>query len=273
MTNPVSEHYVTVDGLKTFYVKCGAGYPLVLIHGGSPGACAKVSWKKNLEFLAQSGFEVYAFDQTGFGYTDNPTDYSVEYRVHHASGFIDKLDLRRFHLIGNSQGGYIAARLALQHDARVGGLVLVSSGTLAPKGSEEAVAMAKRHREETQDFVPSLENAQLFSAATVFNEELAKEMAQERYVMSLGKNHETQIALKSAPSPRVLHDDLKNLKAKTLIFWGKNDRGASIERAVLLFNLIPNAELHVFDRCAHWVQWDQADRFNETVASFLQRHG
>ena len=26
---------------------------------------------------------------------------------------------------------------------------------------------------------------------------------------------------------------------------------------------------HLFDQCAHWVQWDQADRFNRLVSDFL----
>jgi pimeloyl-ACP methyl ester carboxylesterase len=47
--------------------------------------------------------------------------------------------------------------------------------------------------------------------------------------------------------------------------------GAATERALGLLDCIPGAELHVFDRCAHWVQWDQAERFNRLVADFLPR--
>jgi pimeloyl-ACP methyl ester carboxylesterase len=37
-----------------------------------------------------------------------------------------------------------------------------------------------------------------------------------------------------------------------------------------LFKAIPGAELHIFDRAAHWVQWDKAERFNALVRDFLQ---
>src|SRR5262245_46149825 len=67
-----------------------------------------------------------------------------------------------------------------------------------------------------------------------------------------------------------LGDELGNLKTKTLILWGKDDHGTSLEQALLLFQKIPQAELHVFDQCAHWVQWDQAERFNNLVAEFLK---
>ena len=44
--------YLEVDGLRTFYIKMGTGYPLLLIHGTSPGACALTSWGINIEPLA-----------------------------------------------------------------------------------------------------------------------------------------------------------------------------------------------------------------------------
>ena len=48
------------------------------------------------------------------------------------------------------------------------------------------------------------------------------------------------------------------------------DRGVSVERGLELFERIRGAEFHLFDNCAHWVQWDQADRFNRLVIDFLK---
>lgn len=270
MMKPHSENYIEVDGLKTFYIKTGSGHPLLLIHGGSPGACSIVNWKKNIDYLAASGFTVYAFDQPGYGYTDNPKDYSVEYRVSHAKSFINALQIDRFHLIGNSQGAYIAARMALE-DQRTGRLVLVSSGTLAPRGSDQAEALSKKHSEDLRQYTPTIENARSLTMGTLFNKELVtEELVHERYEMSTGKNFEAHLAKAKAPGAKSIKQDLQNIKCKTLILWGNNDRGAAVERALLLFKLIPNAELHVFDRCAHWVQWDQSDSFNRIVADFLR---
>ena len=134
------EAYIDADGLKTFYVKAGSGFPVVLFHGAAPGASAQVNWQLNIEPLAAAGFTVYAYDQAGYGRTDNPADLSIEYRVTHAKAFIDALKLDRYHVVGNSVGGYIAARLALE-DSRVGKFVTTTSGTLAPKGSAESQAL------------------------------------------------------------------------------------------------------------------------------------
>jgi pimeloyl-ACP methyl ester carboxylesterase len=265
-----SGQYVDVDGLKTFFVKVGNGHPLLLIHGAAPGGSSLVSWKLNIEPLAAAGFTVYAYDQPGYGRTDNPSDFSVEYRVSHAKALISALSLERFHAVGNSVGGYIAARLALE-DKRTQTFVTTTSGSLSPEGSDESQALAKRHSDELREFEPSIENMKKLTLGTIFNKELVTdELVRERYQMSIGKNHEAQIHRRKAPRQKPVYDQLGNLRMKALLLWGNNDRGVSVERGLQLFQRIPGAEFHLFDRCAHWVQWDQASRFNTMVTDFLK---
>lgn len=263
--------YIDVGGLKTFYVKAGRGPAVLLVHGGSPGASALVNWKFNIEPLAAAGFTVYAYDQPGYGYTDNPADYSMEYRVAHAKAFVRSAGLDRFHAIGNSQGSYIAARLALEHEGAAA-FVTTPSGSLAPKGSAESQALAKNHGAELRAYTPSMENMRELTRGTLFNKDLVtEETVRERYEMSTGKNFAAQKMREEAPPPKPIRDELRGLKMKSLLLWAKNDRGVSVERGILLFQLIPGAEFHLFDNCAHWVQWDQADRFNRIVADFLKQ--
>jgi pimeloyl-ACP methyl ester carboxylesterase len=262
--------YVEVDGLKTFYVKQGSGTPLVMVHGAAPGACARVNWGENIDALADAGFTVYAFDQPGFGSTDNPTDYTLDYRTRHAKAFVDAVGLGPYLLMGNSVGSYIAARMALD-DPRVQRLVRVSSGTLAPQGSAAAAELSREHSERLRSFVPTLENTRALTMQTLFNpERVTEELVRNRHEMSIGKNLEASNARRGAPPPEPIYEELKNLTVPTLIVWGANDAGAALERSLLLFQSIPGAELHVFDRCAHWVQWDQAERFNTLVRDFLR---
>src|SRR4030095_4296061 len=117
---------------------------------------------------------------------------------------------------------------------------------------------------------PTLENSRALTMQTLHNpERVTEELVRERYEMSTGKNLEASNARRGAPPPRAIYGELKNLTMPTLIVWGAQDSGAAIERSLLLFQSIPGAELHIFDRCAHWVQWDQSDRFNTLVRDFL----
>src|SRR5688572_238395 len=261
--------FTEVGGLKTHFIKKGIGHPLVMIHGGSPGACARVNWGANVDYFAGSGFTVYAYDQPGYGDTDAPPDYSLEYRVGHAKTFVDSLNLDSYDLMGNSQGSYIVGRLALE-DPRVRRVVLVSSGTLAPRGSAAAEALAREHAEFTGSYEPSLENCWALTRGTFFNQEkVTEDDVQARFENSTGKNFETQQRRKGVAPPRPIHGELKNLKMPVLLLWGANDSGVALERSLLLLQSIPGAELHIFDRCGHWVQWDQEERFNTIVKDFL----
>src|SRR6266498_3607510 len=57
--------------LQLHYHDAGTGDPLVLLHGGGPGASAWSNWKQNLEALSEH-FRVLAVDQPGYGRSDKP---------------------------------------------------------------------------------------------------------------------------------------------------------------------------------------------------------
>ncbi len=256
-------------GIATFFLRCGEGPPVVLIHGSSPGACANVSWKHNIAALAAAGLTVIAYDQPGFGESAVPDDHSMEFRVEHARAFLRALGLERYHLVGNSVGAYIAARIALE-DRGLDRLVLVASATLAPPGSAEDAALGEAHVAELSAYDPSLERMRELSLKTLFRRELVtEEFVRERYAMSVGPLHRAMRARAAAPRPVRILDRLAEIASPTLILWGNEDRGAAVERAMPLFRALPNAELHIFRHCAHWVQWDQAAQFNEIVSGFL----
>ncbi|MCI0779434.1 MAG: alpha/beta fold hydrolase [Chloroflexi bacterium] len=271
MRSVAAGQFVDVLGLKTHYISAGkGGEPLVLIHGGSPGASAGLSWKNNIEALAEAGIDVYAFDQPGYGHTDIPSDHSSAFRLAHAKAFIDAMGFgSEYSVMGNSAGSDIAARIALA-DERVRRLVLVASGTLAPAGSAAAQALSKEHAERLGAYTPSLENARELSLGTLYHAELVTDaFVQERYEMSSGALYDAMLERRKQPRPEKIYDKLGGLKMETLIIWGRHDGGASVEKALLLFEAVPHAQLHVFSDSAHWVMWDEAARFNRLVADFV----
>lgn len=262
--------YRDVAGVRTFYIQRGTGPAVFLVHGASPGASSWVNWRPTIEGLAARGFTVYAFDQPGFGYSDHPTDWSVEFRVEHARGFIQSCGVEDYALVGNSVGGYIVARVALAAGEAVRRLVIVSSASLAPPGSGDSQARFQAHFRELREYEPSLANMRQLTTGTLYHQELVTdELVAERHAMSVGAHQEAERLRSAAPPMRPVHDELHALRTRTLLVWGANDRGGSLEKALLLFKAIPGAELHVFDHCAHWPQWDHAARFNALVADFI----
>src|ERR671924_890616 len=123
--------FVQVDSLKTRYIEEGTGSAVILLHGASLGSSADV-YERNLKPLASAGVRAIAYDQPGFGLTDNPTDYSVGYRRRFIALFMDALGLQRAALVGHSQAGSMAVGLALEQPNRISKIMILGSGSLLP---------------------------------------------------------------------------------------------------------------------------------------------
>ncbi len=67
------EKSVQVDGLRIRYIEGGTGPAVLLIHGASLGSSADV-FERNLISFRAYGLRTIAFDQPGFGLSDNPRD-------------------------------------------------------------------------------------------------------------------------------------------------------------------------------------------------------
>ena len=62
---------------------------------------------------------------------------------------------------------------------------------------------------------------------------------------------------------------LGEVTAPTLVIWGRDDRFVPMDCGLRLLWGMPNAELHIFNRCGHWAQWEHAAKFNRMVLDFL----
>ena len=64
---------------------------------------------------------------------------------------------------------------------------------------------------------------------------------------------------------------LKNIKNKTLIVWGDQDKSYNIKEIETLKKNILNSSLIVFKGCAHNVHLEEVDEFNNKIEEFLNR--
>src|SRR5579884_2680806 len=116
----------TAYGVRTHYLHAVEGEPVVLVHGGGPGASAS-SFAEVIPPLAER-FSVFELDQIGNGDSDKPLiEYSPLTLVDHLAGFIDALDLKGVRLAGHSRGAYTVLRYALDFPHRVKQVVFSSA--------------------------------------------------------------------------------------------------------------------------------------------------
>ena len=129
----VTERVLPVGGREIFLAEAGSGTPVLLLHGGGPGATGLASFSRNVDDLVEAGFRVLIPDLPGYGRSTKGLDQSDPFGDLALSvrGLLDALDLERAHLVGNSYGGGAALRLALDRPDRVDRMVLMGPGGIS----------------------------------------------------------------------------------------------------------------------------------------------
>ena len=122
------------------------GSAVVFVHGSGPGASGHSNFKGNIQHLVDAGFRVVVPDLPGFGYSSKPVDrdYTTDFFRAALVGLISALNINQCALIGNSLGGAISIRSALDHPELITKLVLMAPGGIEELDTYMAMpAMAK----------------------------------------------------------------------------------------------------------------------------------
>jgi pimeloyl-ACP methyl ester carboxylesterase len=267
------EKTATVDGLKTRYLEEGSGPPVIMLHGASLGSSADV-FERCLGPLAGGGLRAIAYDQPGFGLTNTPADFTVSYRTAFILKFMDALKLDKAALVGHSQAGGMAARIALDHPDRVSKLLIVACGSLLPPLPDQSGKPGPAEGQEGGEQPPSLEDSRKLLESNLFNKSLATpEALRKRHEMSVGKNFENFVARNKTREPQKdavpLWQRLKDLSMPLLMLYGMQDRGSAAKRAALFKEKEPNLKIELVDNAAHLLMWDAAEKFNQRAVQFL----
>lgn len=268
------EKTIQVDGLKVCYIEEGSGPAVIFLHGASLGSSARV-FERNLPAIGAAGFRAIAYDQPGFGLSDNPNDYTASYRTNFILKFMNAIGLQRGALVGHSQAAGMAARVGLQQPTRVSHLMLVGGGTVLPPLPGKVASGGAGEGQEGASANPTLEDMRKILDSNFFNKALiTQEVLQKRLEMSIGKNLDAFIQRSKAREPQgdavPLYKRLKEISVPLLLLYGKQDRGSAAERCALLKEQEPGLRIELIDKAAHLVIWEAADKFNAIAIGFLK---
>jgi 4,5:9,10-diseco-3-hydroxy-5,9,17-trioxoandrosta-1(10),2-diene-4-oate hydrolase len=266
--------------LKLHYHEAGEGEPVVMLHGGGPGASAWSNFGRNLPVFAES-HRTLLVDQPGFGQSDKPeiTGQFFTFSADRLVQLLDTLGIQRVHLVGNSLGGGTAVRFALRYPDRAGRLVLMAPGGLGVNVfSPDPTEGIKRLYAFGAPPGPSREKLATFLRTLVFDQSLVTdELVDERFQVAADPESLRAMASmgKSFTSPETFEEGMLwreayRLRQRVLLVWGREDRVNPLDGALLALKMIPRAQLHVFGRCGHWAQLEKFDEFNRLTLDFLR---
>ena len=273
------------DGCRLWTSASGDGEALVCCHGG-PGL-----WDMFGDFGGLLGdlATVHRWDQRGCGRSERRGPYSLATSVADLDAVRRRLGLDRIALLGHSWGAQLALRYALDHPARVSGLVYLSGVGLgwawrrdferafrerlgAGRARFEALRKLKAERGRTD--AEELEAAVLQWSVEFVDPgratELAERMATPWFVINEECNRTINDELKREWREPDLEAACRALEVPTLILDGAEDirpRWAvdSLERA------LPRVTRVRIDGAGHLPWMEAPDPFRAAIQGFLSR--
>src|SRR3954467_3884063 len=257
---------VTVLGFKLHYLEAGHGAPVVLLHGlGGDGS----RWGPNIEPLARE-FHVFALDQIGFGESDKPlANYHTGMLAEFLVGFMKAAGIPKASLVGNSMGAGVALYTAAKFPQAVDRIVLADGGGYRSGAPAAPPTPEALHRRQIQNSVTREETREFFRILFHDKTLVTDKMVDEQLALRLKAAFTITKVQEAGERGTLTEQDVKGVKAPTLIVWGKCDELANPAGADRLEQAIAGSKKVIIDNCGHMPQLEKTDEFNSLVRQFL----
>ncbi len=248
--------------------------PIVLLHGTSASLHTWDGWAEALKGQRR----VIRMDLPGFGLTGPMPDgnYQLTHYVDFLVALLDQLGVKQAVVAGNSFGGGLAWKLAVDHPERVSKLVLVDAAgypydpTSVPIGFK--VAQIPWLRPVMENVLPRsmIES----SVRNVYGDpsRIAPELIDRYFELTLraGNRHALGERFRQSPGGQYAAQ-IPSVKQPTLILWGGQDRLIPPDNADHFQRDIAGSRLVVFDGLGHVPHEEDPAATVAAVQSFLAR--
>lgn len=263
------EQFVELEGLDICYLEAGPpaeeAETIVFVHGWSGNV---QNWWDQFEHFSRD-HHVIVFDAPGHGKSERGehVDYSMELYVRVLEAMLDEKGVDKAVIVGNSGGGWIAAKFAIDHPERVRKLVLSDSTGTRHKGKAGAVL--------------GMLNARWLQVAKLTTGEHypgrdPKSQARQEFVSSFagtveeGPYLEALAELIEPTYERIPDEDLASIAAPTLIVWGDDDPVVPIRAMRVFEDNIEESDSYVIHLGGHTPMMASPDEFNCALRTWLE---
>jgi pimeloyl-ACP methyl ester carboxylesterase len=258
--------YLQTSAGRVAYSDTGTGPILVLLHATLHD---RHDYDSILPALAAS-HRVVAVDWPGHGESDavaGARQVTALLLADVLEEVVLEKDLRHLRLIGNSVGGFAAARLAIRHPDRVAGLVLVDNGGFGAVNPISRTfcrvmgtpAFAKRIMPR---FVKSYMQPKTASDDAIVQRAVARARTPEGSALA------ASMWRSFATSEYDLRQKADKLTAPTQIVWGKKDKAVPLSVGRATHKCLPNSKMEILET-GHVVFSSEPEAFLRVVEPFL----
>lgn len=222
-------------------------------------------------------YHVIAPDLPGFGENERNPDlaYDLQAQTARLKAFADALGLQRPHVGGNSMGGWIALRYAIDYPGALASLILLNNAGINGARESELQKQAAN-----QDYNPlilaSLEDADRLVAMVVHKPPyIPSRLKPVLYADGLKYRDQLDrifwvIATEGRDHP--LNARLGEVRVPTLIIWGRHDQLLDVSCVPVLEAGIAGSESHIFEHVGHVPMIEDPKATAAVMKRFLAKH-
>ena len=274
-------HEVRAGKARISTLSAGNGLePVILIHGLGGN---KTSFYETVSALAKD-YTVHAIDLPGFGSSSKPliAPFDAAWFGRAVVRFMDSLELRRAHVVGNSLGGRVALEVGLNAPQRVRTLSLLTP-SLAWRKRRTFVPVVKLLRPELAAIPHKLSSNMVRrqfwgmfaqperlhpSVADVAVEEFTRIYSdpRARVAFSAAARH---IYLEEPAGSDGFWSRLPDLRPPAMFVWGDSDPLVPLPFSNHVAEALPDAQQVVLEECGHVPQVELPEDTNGLLHHFI----
>ena len=238
------------------YVEEGEGKAIVLLYGlfGSV---------KNFDALIQHLKKKFRVIIPILPIYDRGNTINIFELTEFVHSLTEKLDLGKFHLLGNSMGGHIALLYTLDYPDKVESLILSGSSGLYENAIGDTFPKRKDY-----SYIKTKTELTFFDPKTA-----SKELVDEIFTTVNSRKALQILSLAKSTIRNNLEKELSNIKVDCCLIWGENDVITPPQVAIDFKRLIPHSKLFWIDQCGHVPMLERPAAFNEILDHFLESVG
>lgn len=268
------QKHLLVEGRQWPYLEGGdlSKPTLILIHGFSG---EKDNWAFVAPLLKQD-FHLIAPDLPGFGENERRSDIGFDNasQTRRFKAFVDALGIKRPHLAGNSMGGWIAMRYAMDYPDALASLILIDNAGVM--GSQES-ELQQLAADETYNplSLHDLADSERFMAFVAHKPpRIPARLKPAFHADALRYQDQLDaifwiIAREMRDDP--LNDRLSEIQVPTLIIWGRHDRLIDVSCVPVMEAGIKGSQAVIFEDVGHVPMVEDPKATADAIRTFL--HG
>ncbi|WP_096435294.1 alpha/beta fold hydrolase [Alteribacter populi] len=247
--------------VRLYYEDNGEGEPIVFTHGASWN---HQLWDPQVEEFSKA-YRVITWDVRGHGKSqDDGEPFTSKTFTEDLVGLLNYLRIDKVTLCGLSMGGIISMQTAIEHPARVKGLILIGAPCTFRFNRYERLVVPMQRMLSYVMPMRAFAKAQgyYFSRFNPANKSFIEEAVQ-----SLTRKDWSQIW--QALTEMDVQDDLKDISCPVLIIQGEQDYMIKHQQRYMA-ETIPNARWEIIKDANHATNRDNPSAVNALIDDFLR---